>query len=127
MRQLLFCVLMFVGNAHASHVCLIVSGAKLIAQDDKKTFLGEISDSYVNESIFNQYGSYGSEYSSHSIWNKYATFGSEYSSYSPFNEYTITPPMMVKGGKIIGYLTTNKGMEASLSPNLLRVLCEDEL
>lgn len=125
MRQLLFCVLMFVGNANANDVCLIVSGAKLIAQDDKTTFLGEISDSYVNESIFNEYGSYGSEYSSKSIWNKYATFGSEYSSYSPFNNYTITPPMIVKGGEIIGYLTTNKGIEASISPNLLRALCAD--
>lgn len=127
MRHLLFCIFMMVGSAHANEVCPIVSGAKLIAQDDKNTYLGEISNSYASESIFNEYGTYGSEYSSDSIWNEYATFGSEYSSYSPFNEYTSTPPMMVKGGKIIGYLTANKNIGASISPNLLKALCESEL
>lgn len=127
MRHLLFCILIMVGAAHANELCPTVSGAKLIAQDDKNTYLGEISNSYASDSIFNEYGTYGSEYSSDSIWNEYATFGSEYSSYSPFNEYTSTPPMMVKGGKIIGYLTANKSIEAPISPNLLKALCENEL
>lgn len=127
MRQLLLYVLLIAGTAHANEVCSIVNGAKLIAQDSENTYLGEIKNSYASDSIFNEYGTYGSEYSSNSIWNEYATFGSEYSSYSPFNEYTSTPPMMIKGGKIIGYLTANKSIESSISPNLLKALCEDEL
>ena len=127
MRQLLLFVLLIVGTAHANEVCPVVNGAKLIAQDDKNTYIGEIKNSYASDSIFNEYGTYGSEYSSNSIWNEYATFGSEYSSYSPFNEYSSIPPMMIKDGKIIGYLTANKSIGASISPNLLKALCEDKL
>jgi hypothetical protein len=112
---------------HAEDVCSIVRDAKIIAQDDENTYLGKISNSYDSESIFNEYGTYGSDYSSNSIWNEYSTFGSEYSSYSPFNQFTSTPPMIIKGGKIIGYLSANKSIEASISPNLLKALCEDEL
>ena len=127
MRYMLFCLLLVAGSVQANQVCSIVSGARLIAQDDENTYLGEITNSYASDSIFNEYGIYGSEYSSSSIWNEYATFGSEYSSYSPFNEYTSTPPMMIKGGKIIGYLTANKSIKPSISPNLLKALCKDEL
>jgi hypothetical protein len=111
----------------SEELCTIVSGAVLIAQDDENTYLGKITNSYDSESIFNEYGSFGSEYSSSSIWNKYATFGSEYSSYSPFNKYTSTPPMIIKNRKIIGYLSANKNLGASVSPNLLKALCKDEL
>lgn len=111
----------------AEELCSIVSSAVLVAQDDENTYLGKITNSYDSESIFNEYGTYGSEYSSSSIWNKYATFGSEYSSYSPFNEYTSTPPMIIKNRKIIGYLSVNKNLGASVSLNLLSALCKDEL
>ena len=108
---------------NAQDVCAIVEGASLVAQDDENTFLGKITNQYVSDSIFNEYGSYGSEYSSTSIWNKYGTFGSEYSTYSPHNRYTSTPPMIIKGNKIVGYLSVNKSIESSVSPNLLKALC----
>ena len=127
MKYLILMLALWFSYAQASEVCSIVNGAKLLAQNDENTYLGEITNSYATDSIFNKYGIYGSEYSSNSIWNKYSVFGSEYSSYSPFNEYTSTPPMMIKGGKIIGYLTANSSIQASISPNLLKALCEDEL
>lgn len=127
MRYFIILLFFIVSTAQANEVCSVVSGAKLIAQDDKNTYIGVISNSYASDSIFNEYGTYGSEYSSSSIWNEYATFGSKYSSYSPFNEYTSTPPMMIKGGKIIGYLTANKSIKSSISANLLKALCENEL
>jgi hypothetical protein len=114
-------------TVQANEVCTTVSGSKLIAQDNKNTYLGKIKNSYSTDSIFNEYGTYGSEYSSTSIWNEYATFGNEYSSYSPFNEYTGTPPMIIKDGEVIGYLSANKAIEPSISPNLLKALCESEL
>jgi len=86
--------------ANAEEVCEVVRGAKLIAQDDKNTYLGKITNTYDSESIFNEYGTYGSEYNSVSIWNEYATFGSEYSSYSPHNSYTSTPPMIIKNDRL---------------------------
>ena len=119
--------LLLAPQANAEEVCDIVKGAVLIAQDDKNTYLGKITNPYDSDSIFNEYGTYGSEYSSSSIWNEYATFGSEYSSYSPHNSYTSTPPMIIKNRKILGYLSANKSIKSSISPNLLKALCKDEL
>lgn len=113
--------------AKAEDVCRILKGAVLIAQDDKNTFLGKITNSYDSDSIFNEYGTYGSEYNSSSMWNQYSTYGSEYSSYSPHNSYTSTPPMIIKNRKILGYLSANKSLRSSISPNLLKALCKDEL
>lgn len=114
-------------SAYGEEVCSIVRGAVVIAQDDKNTYLGKISNAYDIESIFNEYGTYGSQYNSLSIWNQYATFGSEYSSYSANNPYASTPPMIIKNKKIIGYLTANKSVRSSISPNFLKALCKDEL
>ncbi|MDP3836427.1 MAG: hypothetical protein Q8Q82_20945 [Hydrogenophaga sp.] len=120
--------LCFVSTAsHGEEVCDIVKGAVLIAQDDKNTFLGKIVNSYDSESIFNEFGTYGSEFNSSSIWNQFATFGSEFSSYSPHNSFTSTPPMIIKNRKILGYLTANKSIKSSISPNLLKALCKDDL
>lgn len=118
---------MLTPHANAEEVCDIVKGASLIAQDDKNTYLGKITNSYDSDSIFNEYGTYGSEYNSLSIWNKYATFGNESSSYSPHNNLSSTPPMIIKKGKVIGYLSTNKSINNSISPNLLKALCKDDL
>ena len=114
-------------NAIAEEVCDIVKGAVLIAQDDKNTFLGKITSAYDSESIFNEYGTYGSPYNSSSIWNTYGTFGSEYNSLSPHNSFTSTPPMIIKNQKILGYLSANKSIKSSITPNLLKALCKGEL
>lgn len=111
--------------AHAQEVCEAVKGAVIIAQDSDDTYLGKISSSYDSDSIFNEYGKYGSEYSSNSIWNEYGKFGSEYNTYSPHNSYSSSPPRIIKNRKVIGYLTANKSIRASISPNLLKGLCED--
>ncbi|MDP2153266.1 MAG: hypothetical protein Q8J66_06370 [Methylotenera sp.] len=113
-------------RANAKEVCDTVKGAVLVAQDDKNTYLGKITNPYDSDSIFNEYGTYGSEYNSASIWNQYATFGSEYSSYSPHNSYSSTPPMIIKNKKILGYLSANKNIKSSISPNFLKALCKDD-
>ena len=113
--------------ASAQELCSTVSGAVLIAQDDKNTFLGKLTNSFDSQSIFNEFGTYGSEFNSASIWNQFGTFGSEFNSYSPFNSFTSTPPMIIKNRKIIGYLSANKSIQASVSPNLLKAMCKDSL
>jgi len=66
-------------------------------------------DNYGSNSVFNIYGTYGSEYSSTSIWNKYSSWGSEYSSTSATNQYCQNPPAIVdENGNIVGYLTANR-------------------
>jgi len=118
---------MVTGSARAEEVCDLLKGASILAQDDKNTFLGKVTNSYDSQSIFNEFGTYGNPFSSSSIWNEFSTFGSEFSNYSPFNKFTATPPMMVKKGKIVGYLSSNKFIKPSISPNMLKALCEDEL
>lgn len=83
-------------------------------------YLGKIEDQFTVDSIFNEFGTYGSEFSSDSIWNEFGTYGSEFSSESPFNEFTSTPPMIVKNNKIIGYLTVNKFIQGGVDPSWLK-------
>lgn len=111
----------------AADVCTKLAGATVIAQDDENTLLGKIASSFDGKSIFNEFAPHGSEYNTKSIWNKYGNFGSEYSTHSPFNKFTTTPPMLVKDGKVMGYLTVNKAIQPSITPNLLKELCKDEL
>jgi hypothetical protein len=125
--SLVACIVSDSAIAQTPQVCAFLAGAKLVAQDDSNTYLGKIANSYDKDSIFNEYGTYGSKYSAKSIWNEYGTFGSEYSLESPFNKYSTMPPMIIKDGEVVGYLSANKSLEASIAPGLLKALCEDEL
>ncbi|AUM01534.1 hypothetical protein B4966_09045 [Rhodocyclaceae bacterium] len=113
------------GAANAEEVCDILNGAVIIAQDSNNTFLGKVTNSFDNQSIFNEFGTYGNEFSSKSIWNEFSTFGNEFNSNSPFNEFSSSPPMLIKNRKILGYLSANKSIKSSISPNLLKALCKD--
>jgi hypothetical protein len=71
-------------------------GGQLIVVAADETYLGCITCStYSSDSIFNQYGTYGSPYSPTSISNQYGTYGSPYSSASACNQYTSTPPYIL--------------------------------
>lgn len=109
----------------ASDLCEIVNGSVIIGQDSKNTYLGKITNSFDSDSIFNEFGTYGNEFSSDSIWNEFSTFGNEFNSYSPFNEFSSSPPMIIKDRKVIGYLSANKSIETSVSPNILKAMCGD--
>lgn len=115
------------GICAGSQICTLVNGASVIAQDGKNTFLGKVTSKYSSDSIFNAYGLYGSEYQMNSVWNKYGLYGSEYQMYSATNSYTATPPLLVKQGRVIGYLSANRYLSGTISPALLKALCEDVL
>ena len=72
-------------------------------------YLGCINCSaYDDNSIWNEYGDYGSSYSDVSIWNNYSEFGSEYEDYSPWNSYASNPPKLYnRDGDFFGYFTIN--------------------
>ena len=75
-----------------------------------KTYLGcwNCSEN-ATDSIFNEYGTYGSEYSGTSIYNSYSQYGSAYSNYSACNLYATDPPVIVDhGGNFYGRLTINR-------------------
>ena len=94
--------------------------AKIIADDEDHTYLGQIDVEFSSDSIFNEYGTHGSKYSSQSIQNEYGRFGGEYSVHSAFNKYSSTPPLIVKDGRVIGRLTVNKYVAGAIDPNWLR-------
>lgn len=102
----------------------ILRGAVIIGQDSQHTHLGTITNAYDSDSVFNEYGIYGNKYASDAIWNSYGTFGNPYSTYSPFNAFTTTPPMIIKDGEIIGYLTTNKAIRGGLYPAVLKSMAK---
>lgn len=99
-------------------ICQYVSGASILADDGK--YLGKISSEYASESIFNEYGTYGSEYSSDSIWNTYGSYGGKYATGSPFNPYSSVPPILVKNGQLIAYLSVNKALNGAINPYFLK-------
>lgn len=42
-----------------------------------------------------------------SIWNEYGTYGSDYSNNSAWNSYAQNPQIMIYKGKFLGYITNN--------------------
>ena len=97
---------------------LRLEGAQIIADDG--TFLGRITwNDCASDSIFNSVGQYGSEVSSTSIWNDISKYGSDYSSESAFNDFASSPPRILKGGEVIGYLTTNDYKVRAINPKCL--------
>jgi len=80
-------------------------------------YLGRLTtNKYLADSVFNEYGVYGSKYSQTSIWNQYSQYGSPYSNKSAFNSYASYPPLIYFNNYFIGYLTTNNYKPNSLSP-----------
>jgi hypothetical protein len=79
-------------------------------QGNDLIYLGCLNcNSYDSNSIWNEYGDYGSPYDNRSIWNEYGTYGSEYNSDSPWNEYASNPPVVLdNNGTFYGYFTANK-------------------
>ena len=92
---------------------------KLFSDDDKNVYLGKLTSSkYDSESVFNEYGTYGSKYGSNSIWNEFGTYGSKFSVYSAFNDLTPKPPMIIDGNNnVVGRLTTNTFIAGGIDPN----------
>jgi len=107
-----------------SDIARLLNGATVIAQDEKNTYIGKLCNKYDSESIFNEYGIYGSKFSPTSIWNEFSAFGSPFSAYSAFNKLTLTPPVIIKNGKIIAYITVNKSIQAGISPYYLKEIAD---
>ena len=127
MRYVCAVALSFVAQlplAHAQDACEF-EGAIIIADDYTNTYLGSITNKSDPESIFNEEGEYGSAMSLDSIWNTNGLFGDEHSVYSPRNPQTPSPPMILKDGKVVAYLTVNMSIESAISLALLTERCSE--
>ncbi len=108
-------------------VCDLVRGAVVVAQNGRGTFLGKIASEFDADSIFCEYGIYGSPYGVDSVWYPNGQYGSEDGAYSSSNPHTLTPPMIVQGKLIVGYLTANKSIANSIPLTLLKKLCKTKM
>lgn len=97
-------------------------GQYLIAQDD--TYLGTLDSGFASESIFNDFGDYGSQFSSTSIWNTFSEYGSAFSSLSAFSDLASKPPMLFDADGFICYVTTNTLKIPRVSPYYLIAFAE---
>ncbi len=87
--------------------------------------IDSIFDPFDSDSIFNDYGNHGSEYAADSVWNEYGTYGGEYSALSASNPYTSSPPLIVRGRRVIGRLTVNKYLPGAVNPYVLKGLLDE--
>lgn len=79
---------------------------------DLRTKLGCITcGRFDSDSVWNPYGSYGSQYGANSLWNKFGTYGSPYSSSSPWNAFASSPPVLYNADRsaYYGVLTSAYG------------------
>lgn len=114
----LLCAVALAQPALGQDICELVAGASVIADDGE--FLGKVTNEFDRESIFSDVGRYGSEVSRTSIWNSVSKYGSEVSRLSAFNDMTTTPPALVKRGRVLGYLTTNRSLRGAINPWVLK-------
>lgn len=83
-------------------------------------FLGNVNrNKFDAASLVNPYGAHGSRFSAESIFNKFSQYGSPYGTESPYNKFSTTPPIFVKNGQSLGYLTINKYLSPRLDPDEL--------
>jgi len=88
------------------------------------TFLGLLTPARIStDSFCHQYGNYGSQYSTVSIFNQYGVYGGKYSDTGAYNPTATNPPLVVRGGQVIGIISKNPnigGAERS-DPDALRI------
>lgn len=95
--------------AHTAGVFAQTPKLMIFGDIDHRAYLGCLNCSqYESDSVYNQYGNYGSSYSADSIFNQYSEYGSPYSNESACNPYANDPPVIVdQDGQFYGRLTLN--------------------
>lgn len=82
------------------------------------TYLGSLNPNDLDvESIFSQFGTYGSMFSPTSIFNNFSLYGSTFSAFSAFNPLAIQPPKVILNGETVGFLTKNKNISPHIDPD----------
>lgn len=74
-----------------------------------RVYLGCVTcNRFDSDSIYNQFGNYGSRFSSTSIWNQFSDYGSPFNTYSACNAFATNPPIWLVGNQVLGELTLNQ-------------------
>lgn len=91
----------------ADITCLDLDGAYVFSQESSPIYLGFFGSQFASDSIMNEFGTYGSRFNNRSVRNELGLYGSPYGTYSANNRLTSTPPVILKQGSLIAYLTAN--------------------
>jgi hypothetical protein len=103
-----------------ANVCYQLEGATILTEDGD--YLGKIAGRLDPDSIFNKFGPYGSRFSDRSIWNMFGRYGGKFSRHSPFNLFG-TPPLVIKGRRLVAYLSENDSLQGAVDPVAIAVVC----
>ncbi len=106
----LFTLAFFSPTKAKAITCADLNGAYLYSQEDTPVYLGFFGNRFASESIYSRFGDYGSQHSSQSVRNTFGTYGSRFGTYSHMNRFTQNPPVILKDGVILGYLTVNQSI-----------------
>jgi len=91
-------------------------GNYLMSRDGK--FLGRLtSNRFDKDSIFNEFGPYGSKFRTESIFNTFGPYGSKFSTTSPWNPFAQSPPEIYLNGQKAGVLTKNRFLPGAKDPD----------
>lgn len=102
----IICVIWLLWNVNADE-CTTLNWSTLVADD--WTYLGILSsNSFLKDSIANEFSTYGSQFNSKSIFNEFGTYGSQFNPKSPWNEFSSKWPLIIKGKKTLWRLTLNQ-------------------
>lgn len=97
-------------NSNNGIACADVDGASVFSQQDSPVYLGFMGSSFALNSINNTFGSFGSQFGSSSIRNQFSIYGSQFGQYSATNSFSLSPPVLVKNGKVLAFLSTNASL-----------------
>jgi hypothetical protein len=114
-----FLIILAVASTASAQRLLLFGGS------NHDVFLGCFScNEFASDSIFNEFGAYGSEFRQDSIFNDFGTYGSSFSQFSPCNRIASNPPVLVdENGGFYGYLTLNRSKANAIrDPDVLRWL-----
>ena len=103
--------------------CTDLDGARVYSQETSPKYLGFFGDALAPDSIMNTYGTYGSSYNLSSVRNTFGSYGSTYGPFSANNSYSTTPPIIMKWGEVIGYLSTNNYIGSRVSLSQIDSVC----
>jgi hypothetical protein len=93
-----------------SITCADISGASVFSQEDTPMYLGFVGSNFASDSINSKYGTFGNSLGPYSVRNSYIKYGSSSGLYSANSNYALYPPVIVKKGKSIAFLSTNSAL-----------------
>ena len=104
---------------HAKDVpvtCANLDGASVFSQEPNPVYLGYFGSAGAANSIENTSSPYGSPSSATSVRNTGGMYGNTFGAYSANSFGATLPPIIVKYGLTIGFLTTNQSLQSADYP-----------